>query len=304
MYFDENQHVLPHRRCSPEVRLRSADRAPDAAANGRALTAEQARAKVLDASTWGYLNDLAARRFPRNANLADEALLYVLDKLEEDNWRRVRVWQGRSPFTAFLRTVVARLFTDFVRLRFGQVRKSRRLTALTRSDALWDLAYEHVVIKELGRREAIEHIIVLLPNRSQEDVERAVSGILRSESRRPTYTECHISLDSLAHNLEIDSASTAAEPADNTTEILEQLATLLLDTGNRSAAGDIQPLCRELRSRLSLNELELQILRLRFAGGMSMKEVAARLELSGSPSKQYRRLLRRLRDGLAQLDLK
>ena len=46
---------------------------------------EQAKAKVVE--HWYHLDALAKRRFPKDENLAHEALLYVLRNLEADHWR-------------------------------------------------------------------------------------------------------------------------------------------------------------------------------------------------------------------------
>jgi hypothetical protein len=56
------------------------------------ITPEQAKAKVFE--HWDHLDALARRRFPKDDNLAHEALLYVLKNLEEtDDWRRVCTWR-------------------------------------------------------------------------------------------------------------------------------------------------------------------------------------------------------------------
>jgi hypothetical protein len=37
---------------------------------------------------------LSKWRFPKSENLAHEGLLYVLENLEANEWKRVRAWQG------------------------------------------------------------------------------------------------------------------------------------------------------------------------------------------------------------------
>jgi hypothetical protein len=46
------------------------------------ITPEQAKAKVVE--HWDHLDALAKRRFPKDENLAHEALLYVLKNLEAE----------------------------------------------------------------------------------------------------------------------------------------------------------------------------------------------------------------------------
>ena len=85
------------------------------------ITHEQAKAKVIE--HWGHLDALAKRRFPKDENLAHEALLYVLKSLEADEWKRVCTWRGLGHFLPFITLLASRLLTDFTRTRFGHLRK-------------------------------------------------------------------------------------------------------------------------------------------------------------------------------------
>jgi hypothetical protein len=87
--------------------------------SGSSITPEQAKAKVIE--HWGHLDALAKRRFPKDENLAHEALLYVLKNLEADDWRRVCTWRGVGSFLPFMATLASRLLTDFTRTKFGVV---------------------------------------------------------------------------------------------------------------------------------------------------------------------------------------
>lgn len=69
----------------------------------------------------GSFERLARQRF-RDETLAQEAVDYVLDKLQEDAWRRVRAHRGTARLETYLQTVAARLLEDFARRRFGRVR--------------------------------------------------------------------------------------------------------------------------------------------------------------------------------------
>jgi hypothetical protein len=70
------------------------------------ITSEQAKVKVFE--HWDHLNGLANRRFPKDENLAHEALLYVLKGLEADEWKRVRSWRGLGHFLPFITLLAAR----------------------------------------------------------------------------------------------------------------------------------------------------------------------------------------------------
>jgi hypothetical protein len=59
------------------------------------ITSEQAKVKVFE--HWDHLNGLAKRRFPKDENLAHEALLYVLKGLEADGMRSSRGSHSATP---------------------------------------------------------------------------------------------------------------------------------------------------------------------------------------------------------------
>ena len=70
---------------------------------------------------WDQINRMALRRYPQ-AELAEEAALFVMERLAEDDWRRLRSFTGRSTFTTYLGAVTLRLLEDFSRQRFGRVK--------------------------------------------------------------------------------------------------------------------------------------------------------------------------------------
>jgi hypothetical protein len=65
------------------------------------------------------INRLAAHRFS-NPALAEEAALFVLEALEQDDWQRIRSHTGNAPFTVYLASLTWRLLEDFARRRFGR----------------------------------------------------------------------------------------------------------------------------------------------------------------------------------------
>lgn len=110
------------------------------------MTPEQAKAKVFE--HWKHLDALARRRFPRNENLAHEGLLYMLNKLEADEWKRVRAWPELGNFLPFVATLAARLLTDFARERFGHIRQPTWLTA--KHDPVWEAAYSTASVDSIS----------------------------------------------------------------------------------------------------------------------------------------------------------
>ncbi len=70
---------------------------------------------------WELINQMAARRFPQDS-LAEEAALYVMDRLARDNWRRLRSFQATSSLRTYIRAITYRLLEDFSRQRFGRLK--------------------------------------------------------------------------------------------------------------------------------------------------------------------------------------
>lgn len=69
----------------------------------------------------GRLDRLAKKRF-WDENLADEAFIWILDKLKADNWARLDSFAGKSKPSTFLYTVFLRSLEDFSRTKFGYPR--------------------------------------------------------------------------------------------------------------------------------------------------------------------------------------
>ena len=68
---------------------------------------------------WELINRLAGRRFPGSA-LAEEAALFVLNRLAADDWRRLRAFTGESTLATYIAALSFRLLEDFARARFGR----------------------------------------------------------------------------------------------------------------------------------------------------------------------------------------
>lgn len=57
---------------------------------------------------------------------ADELFIQVVDHLREDNYRRLREFEGRSAIATYLTTIVSRLVVDVIRKRTGRSRAKER----------------------------------------------------------------------------------------------------------------------------------------------------------------------------------
>jgi RNA polymerase sigma factor (sigma-70 family) len=94
---------------------------------------------------------LAARRFS-DPVLADEAVVYVLGKLQDTGGKHLESFSGRSRFSTYLGSVVRRLFEDFSRAKFGRLRPPAWISKL---GGWWLLLYRLLCMERLSVVEAL-----------------------------------------------------------------------------------------------------------------------------------------------------
>jgi RNA polymerase sigma factor (sigma-70 family) len=193
-------------------------------------------------------------------------------KLVENDYAILASFEGRSKMRTFLRIVFQRLFLDYRRAKWGRWRPSeeakrmgplavRLETLLSRDGLALDDAYQSLqaVDPDLLRRQ-VEEVAARLPIRKAQPVEEK-QDLLMAQSQEPT---------------------PEAEIIENETE-----------TARRRATAALPLLLQQLPPQDQL------ILRLRFAEGMQIVDIAARVHLEAKPL--YRRLERlkaELRRGL------
>ena len=68
------------------------------------------------------IESICLKRF-NHSEEGHECYVYVLDKLMENNYARVKAFQGRSTFKTYLVSITTRLAIDFYRLRYGKTSK-------------------------------------------------------------------------------------------------------------------------------------------------------------------------------------
>jgi len=258
------------------------------AADPVALAPEEAKRKVLE--HWQRLDTLARRRFPRNENLAHEGLLYVMDRLEAESWRRVCAWQGLGQFISFLTTLAARLLTDFTRVRFGHLRPPQWLDQ--KHDPLWDTAYRLLAVEYYAGHEAVEWLLGRYPERERWFIEEVVStirGKCRIESQ---------SVESALHgNMnQVDETHAPDTPLMiEDQEMSEALQAYLQGEPEAPTSPRVSELLSRLRAHLHLTEEDRLLLRLRFQDGLSIQDIARLLHLQGDPYKRMKKLIEELR---------
>jgi DNA-directed RNA polymerase specialized sigma24 family protein len=117
---------------------------------------------------WDMINLLSEKRFGKRV-IAEEAALYVMDRLIADDGRRVRAFRGSS-FPAFLASVAYRLLEDFSRKRFGRRRPPKWLANLGGN---WLRLYTMLCLERLDVTEAVATVEQSLKWRGKGNPEEA-----------------------------------------------------------------------------------------------------------------------------------
>ncbi len=66
-----------------------------------------------------YFDRICRKTFVNDAD-ADECYLYILNKMEEDDYRRLRKYDGRAKLKTWLYSVASNLKSDFIRKKMGR----------------------------------------------------------------------------------------------------------------------------------------------------------------------------------------
>jgi RNA polymerase sigma factor (sigma-70 family) len=125
---------------------------------------------------WALLNRLAARRFG-DRPLAEEAALYVMNQLLENDGQRLRSYSGRSSYTAFVASVSWRLLEDFSRKRFGRRRAPLWIRNL---GGVWLRLYSMLCLERLDISEAVAVVTQSTTHSPDTDPEEA-AWIIRQQ---------------------------------------------------------------------------------------------------------------------------
>lgn len=268
---------------------------------------------------WGLLNHLAKRRFPEHGSaatsgLADEALLYVLNKLEENDWFRVRQHRELSSFPTFLALVTQRLLEDFWRHKYGRSRVPAWIKAL---GPLWEQIYQKLCHERLPATAVIEGLRTTLAEDGDPVVLWEIVAAIRAriidcgapssqtiETPLADYPEV-LDIAALADRLTQTPSVEDLVAAEQRIRLLGAVAELLMPepaaTGSRLVPNDDLPSAalRQLRDTLTFTAEERLLLRLVFQEGLAVTEAGNRLGLNPHQTHgRLRRLLERIRSAL------
>ncbi len=254
-------------------------------------------------SHWEFIERLATKRFVKE-NLVHEALLYVSEKVEEDNWKRLRAYKGNSGIKTFLAVVSKRLFDDFSRQKFGRVRPPEWLKA---QGGLWLEIYKMLCLERMEAQDVIESFNVSDGNeQNNEIVEEAIAVILSK------ITDCGkkggepINLDpqKIEENNEIHPAFYQLSPEDyynacervNLTEIISRVV-----TGDKGLPVDLEMVepVANFKEMINLKPDEKLFLKTVYQEGISVSGAGRILGWnSNKASGKHRRIMERIRIAL------
>ena len=225
------------------------------------------------------IDRLAEKRFP-NSTLAVQASMFVLEKLENNDWEKVRSFKGKSKFSTFLAATTRRLLEDFSRSQFGRIRPPLWLQKL---GGLWLEIFRYLCLDRYTVPETVESIVTSVPTRSREEVEEAAQTILLKIHDCGSYhgTEFQAKDSELEH---AEYTRTGHSSQDD--DIFEKDATALFEVIFQTLRGDthVRPSFNSLNNQLStlkisLSSTEQLLLKMRFIEGMSVSAACRTLNL-------------------------
>ena len=99
---------------------------------------------------WELVDRLARRRFTGEP-LSEEAALYVMNRLKNNDWELLRSYRGSARLKTYFSSVVYNLLEDFARKKFGRVRPPGWLKKL---GGAWLLLYQLLCLERYNSTEA------------------------------------------------------------------------------------------------------------------------------------------------------
>ncbi len=250
-----------------------------------------------------FLETLAVKRFS-GENLAHEAFLFLVNRLEEGEWRRVRAFKGNSSFKTFLSVVSRRLFEDFAREKFGRFRPP---VWLVKQGSLFVEVFRMLCHERFSVTDVVETLSD--PHRGGRDpvvVEEAVAVVLgriphcgayRGEavSADPDELERHRELPPELTRLSPEGYLTALERVD----LVEQIAHCLIHEPRTPDQSRLGLRVKEFVARLSMNSEERLLLKAVYREGLSVSAAGKLLGWNrNQASGRHRRLMTRINDAL------
>jgi hypothetical protein len=263
------------------------------------LPLDEENAKQLVFDQWKFLSRLAERRFPKDDSMAQEALLFVLEKLETGQWKRVRAWEGQGAFHTFLAVLTARLMTDYTRSKYGHHRTPTWINR--KNDTAWTKAYQLIIFQNYSRLDAIEILSASYRERQRWYFEEMVATILAKNNRPARVIESQIPIDAVE---DTSSYSVPEESFKISEKTLLEAVIEYLSNGEESLDQEdheVQRLLSLLNIELSMSEEDKLLLKMRYCDGMTISAITKALNLKGDIYKRINKLIRHLTNACTQM---
>ncbi|MGE4561248.1 MAG: hypothetical protein AB7E77_13675 [Desulfobulbus sp.] len=249
---------------------------------------------------WPTINRLAGRRFPQG-ELAEEAALFVMDKLAENDWQRLRAFSGQSTLATYLAAVALRLLEDFARRRFGRIKPPLWIRRL---GGIWETLFRLLCLERFSPAEAVE-ILTTRQACAASVAEKAAYQLLGEIPNCGSYHGEETELPDDLPSTDEHNPGTMPEKTleqEEREQCLAALARIIFEEDH--VAGKTRLLERVLRTEISLEPRERLLLKLCFRDGVAVAEAGRMLGWNRHQAHgRLRRLLQRLRRDFAAAGL-
>ncbi len=260
------------------------------------MTPEKAKTMVFE--NLNYLDGLCQNRFRHDPTLGELVQCYLLEKLQENDWERIRKFKGSVQFLTYFTVIANRLITQFEREKCGYPRPPSSLpnTPLAKK-AFWLLK-----IKKWNKPEVIQILECMDASIERREIEMIIQTILNQKK----HTRFNNHFESVE---DIETIAISDDSPENILikDELQQLKTIIKTYLSLQDESLLPPKMRakvdNLSTQLNLSDEDWLFIRLYFVEDLSIKKVAERLGLKGDAHKRYHRILKQLQKTFRQLDL-
>lgn len=257
---------------------------------------------------WVFLEELAEKRFPHE-NLAHEAFLYLVKRLEDGEWQRVRAFRGDSSFKTFLGVVARRILEDFSREKFGRFRPPLWLKrqGLLFVEVFRMLCHERLTVSDVVQTLAHDH----QSRRDPAIVEEAVAVILARITHCGQYMGEPLPTDpvELEKCQELHPEFNQVTPEGylsglERVELIQQLTHCLLDGPAPPDQGRLGCCVQEFLSHVEITNKERLLLKAVYQKGLAVSAAGRLLGWNrNQASGRHRRLMERIHGALEKSGL-
>lgn len=264
---------------------------------------------VLSPEGFNRLAKLASARFSAVED-AEEATTFVIDKISENNWRKLSGFSGNSKPETYVYSVFVNLLEEFSRKRFGRIRPPEWIK---RESGIWLQVWKKICLERQPIPAVIDEFCA-----KEKRAPDFVSAIIKTIKSRLPWCGVKYRTKPVAHQdeyqeeTELITGNEALEgdvdrqELENSLFLLSELFENLIGPSN-SVSKEINT--REttdtvlmIRERMQLEEEEVLILRMAYQEGLKLNVVARALGMpSYQPGRILKRLFKNLHDELTQI---